>query len=98
MSILPDSLLVLIVCVLIIAICIAVIVIVFKIAMKIKSLKAKFAAMGLSALYILSPLDLIPDIIPALGQIDDAAALSALIGLVVSIYADYKKKKKPTQQ
>jgi uncharacterized membrane protein YkvA (DUF1232 family) len=75
------------------AICIFIIYIVFKIALKIKSLKAKFAAMGLSALYILSPLDLVPDVIPALGQADDAAALAAFIGLVISVYSDFKKKK-----
>jgi uncharacterized membrane protein YkvA (DUF1232 family) len=60
--------------------------------LKIKSIKAKFAAMGLSALYVLSPLDLAPDFIPVLGQADDAAALAAFIGLAISVYNDFKKK------
>jgi uncharacterized membrane protein YkvA (DUF1232 family) len=92
MNILPDNILVLVTCLLILAICIFIIVAVFKIALKIRSLKIKFAAMGLSALYVLSPFDLIPDLIPVLGQIDDAAALAAFIGLVLSVYADCKKK------
>jgi uncharacterized membrane protein YkvA (DUF1232 family) len=94
MDFFPDSILVLITCLIIIAICILIIYAVFKIAMKIKSMKAKFAAMGLSALYVLSPLDFIPDVIPALGQADDAAALAAFIGLLFSVYNDFKKKKK----
>jgi uncharacterized membrane protein YkvA (DUF1232 family) len=93
MNILPDNMLVLVVCVAILAVCILVFVVVFKIARLIKSLKAKYAAMGLSALYILSPIDLIPDLIPGLGQIDDAGALAALIGMAASIYSEHKKRK-----
>jgi len=49
--------------------------------------------MGLSALYVLSPLDLVPDVVPGLGQIDDLGAIATLIGLAISIYKDFKKKK-----
>jgi len=94
MDFFPDSALVLITCILVLAICIFIIVIAFKIALKIKSVKIKLAAMGLSALYTLSPIDFIPDFIPILGQIDDAGAIAAFIGLALSIYSEYRKKKK----
>jgi uncharacterized membrane protein YkvA (DUF1232 family) len=93
MKFLPDSWLVLLTCLAVLAVCILIFVVVLKIAMKIKSWKVKVAAMGLSALYVLSPLDLIPDVIPILGQIDDAGALAAIISLAISIYRDFKKKK-----
>jgi len=85
MKFLPDNWLVLFTCLAVLAACIFVFVIVFRIALKIKNWKVKLAAMGLSALYVLSPFDLIPDAIPILGQIDDAGVLAAFIGLVVSI-------------
>jgi len=97
MKFLPDSWLVLLACLAVLAVCILIFVVVLKIALKIKSWKIKFAAMGLSALYVLSPLDLIPDVIPGLGQIDDIGALATFIGLAISIYKDFKNKKK-TQQ
>jgi len=97
MEFFPDSWLVLLTCLAVLAVCILVFAIVLKIALKIKSWKVKFAAMGLSALYVLSPLDLIPDVIPILGQIDDAGALAALIGLAISIYKDWKGKKNQQQ-
>ncbi len=94
MKFLPDNALVLVTCIFVLAICIFIVFIAFKIALKIKSLKVKLAAMGLSALYTLSPIDLVPDLIPALGQIDDAGAIAVFIGLAISIYSEFKKKKK----
>ena len=41
--------------------------------------KGLYVASGLCVLYIISPIDLIPDLIPILGQVDDAAALVAAI-------------------
>ena len=93
MKFLPDNWLVLLTCLAVLAVCILIFVIVLKIALKIKSWKLKFAAMGLSALYVLSPLDLVPDVVPGLGQIDDLGAIATLIGLAISIYKDFKKKK-----
>lgn len=40
------------------------------------------AVVGLGALYLLSPIDLIPDFIPVIGQLDDILLLGALISLV----------------
>ena len=40
-----------------------------------------FTITGLLALYILSPLDALPDVIPVLGQIDDGGAL---IGTIIT--------------
>ena len=94
MKLLPDNALVLVTCIFVLAICVFIVFIAFKIALKIKNLKVKFAVMGLSALYTLSPIDLAPDFIPILGQIDDAGAVSAFIGLALSIYSEFRKKKK----
>jgi len=44
---------------------------------------------GLAVLYLLSPIDLIPDFIPVLGQADDALLLAWLIRYI-------KKVPKPT--
>ena len=41
--------------------------------------KSLYAVTGLLVLYVISPLDLIMDVIPILGQLDDAAALVAAI-------------------
>ncbi|MDR0517659.1 MAG: DUF1232 domain-containing protein [Fibromonadaceae bacterium] len=90
----PDSTLILVACIAVLAVCILIFVVVFKIALLIKNLKIKIAAMAFSALYVASPIDLIPFFIPIFGQIDDAGALAAFVGLAFSIYSDWKKKKK----
>ena len=40
------------------------------------------AVVALGALYLLSPIDLIPDFIPVIGQLDDLVLLGFLVALV----------------
>ena len=40
------------------------------------------AVVALGVLYLLSPIDLIPDFIPVLGQLDDLVLLAGLVALV----------------
>lgn len=40
------------------------------------------AVVALGVLYLLSPIDLIPDFIPVLGQLDDLVLLAGLFALV----------------
>lgn len=51
------------------------------------------AAIVVSLLYVLNPLDLIPDFIPGLGQVDDAAVVAACLLLVRQDLHKYRKWK-----
>jgi len=51
------------------------------------------AAVTAALLYVLNPFDLIPDFIPGLGQIDDAAVVAACLLLVRQDLQRYKKWK-----
>ena len=44
-----------------------------------------------ASIYFLSPVDLIPDVIPGVGYIDDAAVVAACLALVGSDIEEYKK-------
>jgi uncharacterized membrane protein YkvA (DUF1232 family) len=51
------------------------------------------AAIVVALLYVLNPFDLIPDFIPGLGQVDDAAVVAACLLLVRQDLQKYKKWK-----
>jgi uncharacterized membrane protein YkvA (DUF1232 family) len=51
------------------------------------------AAIVAALLYVLNPLDLIPDFIPGLGQIDDAAVVAACLLLVRQDLQKYRRWK-----
>ncbi len=51
------------------------------------------AAITAALLYVLNPFDLIPDFIPGLGQIDDAAVVAACLLLVRQDLQKYKRWK-----
>lgn len=51
-----------------------------------------------SLIYVLNPFDLIPDILPLVGQVDDAAVISACLLLVEGDLLKYKKWKEDQAQ
>jgi len=51
-------------------------------------------AIVFALLYVLSPIDLIPDVIPVIGLLDDAAVLGLCLGLVEQELEDYREWKK----
>lgn len=51
------------------------------------------AAIVAALLYVLSPIDLIPDFIPVLGLVDDAAVVAICLKLVSLDVENYKKWK-----
>ncbi|GGW98674.1 YkvA family protein [Salegentibacter mishustinae] len=54
------------------------------------------AAIGGALLYVLSPLDLIPDFIPIVGYLDDAAVIAFCLNLIEKDLISYKVWKRNT--
>lgn len=48
------------------------------------------AAVVAALLYVLSPVDLIPDVIPVIGMVDDALVIAACLKLVKQDLADFE--------
>jgi uncharacterized membrane protein YkvA (DUF1232 family) len=49
----------------------------------------------LAALYVVSPLDLLPDVIPIMGQVDDIAILLVALRLFTQLAAKYEVASPP---
>lgn len=49
------------------------------------------AAVAFTLLYVLNPLDLVPDVLPLIGQLDDAAILSAALLMVEGDLRRYRR-------
>ena len=49
------------------------------------------AAVAFTLLYVLNPLDLVPDVLPFIGQLDDAAIVSAALLLVEGDLRRYRR-------
>jgi uncharacterized membrane protein YkvA (DUF1232 family) len=52
------------------------------------------AAIVAALLYVLSPIDLLPDFIPIVGYVDDALVVAACLALVEQDLINYKEWKK----
>jgi len=59
------------------------------------------AAIVFALLYVLSPIDLIPDFIPVIGLVDDAAVLGLCIALIendIQAYQEWKEAQSKTEE
>ncbi len=55
-----------------------------------------YCTTGLILVYIISPLDLLPDIIPVIGQMDDAAGIITAIFTGLTGWLSFKKSIEPS--
>lgn len=51
------------------------------------------AAVVAALIYVITPIDLIPDFIPGIGLVDDAAVVAACLNLIQSDFEAYKRWK-----
>lgn len=61
---------------------------------KAESFDENQAQMISALIYFVSPVDIIPDFLPVVGYLDDAAVVAACIKLVKSDIDDYKQWRK----
>jgi uncharacterized membrane protein YkvA (DUF1232 family) len=59
------------------------------------------AASAFTLIYVLNPLDLVPDVLPVIGQVDDVAVVSACLLLLehdLHKYKDWKNSRGKTEE
>jgi len=59
------------------------------------------AASAFTLIYVLNPLDLVPDVLPVIGQVDDVAVVSACLLLLehdLHKYKDWKNSRSKTEE
>jgi len=59
---------------------------------------ATIAAVVVSLIYVLNPLDLVPDVLPIIGQVDDAAIVAACLLLIEQDLFSYRQWKQIQDQ
>lgn len=59
--------------------------------------KYRWFIIGASLIYLFSPLDIAPDLIPIVGQLDDAAVLVILASEITQMMVEKLKTKKAKQ-
>jgi uncharacterized membrane protein YkvA (DUF1232 family) len=60
--------------------------------------KLRWWIVGGTLLYVLNPLDVLPDVFPVIGEIDDAVVVTILAAEMSQILLDGKKARKETKQ
>ncbi|MDG2990756.1 DUF1232 domain-containing protein [Candidatus Synechococcus calcipolaris G9] len=60
--------------------------------------KYRWFIIGGSLIYLLSPIDIAPDLIPIVGQLDDAAVLIILASEITQMAVEHLKNKKAKQE
>jgi uncharacterized membrane protein YkvA (DUF1232 family) len=56
------------------------------------------AASAFSLIYVFNPLDLVPDVLPVIGQVDDVAVISACLLMIEHDLKKYKDWKKTREE
>ncbi len=56
------------------------------------------AAIVFTLIYVFNPLDLVPDVLPIIGEVDDAAVIAACLMLVEQDLSKYKNWKQAQSQ
>jgi uncharacterized membrane protein YkvA (DUF1232 family) len=62
----------------------------------VRNPKYRWLIIGGTLVYLFSPIDLLPDMIPVIGQIDDAVLLGLLVAEVSSMLTERLKAQKGT--
>ena len=63
----------------------------------IRNSKYRWLIIAGTFLYLFSPIDLLPDFVPLIGQIDDTVVLGLLVAEISSLLIDRLKAQKPSE-